>query len=63
MQEEPMTVQEALHNLAEAIGEIRATYREHLILQESLSTVWEYVKTVESGKPPKLAEPANERPK
>jgi hypothetical protein len=57
-----MTAQDALRNVAEAIVEVRATYREHLILQESLATLHEFIK--QSTKKPESVEPAespNER--
>lgn len=62
-QEEPMTMteQDALRNVAEAVVEVKATYREHLILQESLAILHEFIKR--SAKPESIepAEPPNDR--
>jgi len=61
-QEEPMTAQDALRNVAEAVVEVKATYREHLILQESLATLHEFIKlSIKKTEPAKPAEPPHEQ--
>ncbi len=57
-----MTVQDALRNVAEAVVEVKATYREHMILQESLSILFEHIKcSIKKTESVEPAESSNER--